>query len=319
MAGNLKTAIEHFPLVRWLSDKTSVRETDSEDLYVDCPVCGGHRKFGIHRFKKIGHCFKCDDGGEGGTTWNGRADLLRIVQLFDRCSRRDAVETIFRLSGIPDFGFSPKEIPQKQLPSEAVPLTDCNPQHPAYQMLLRRCDHLVATSHVAVSGRYSYRVILPVHWFGELLGFDAKSYMQAIPKSLFPAWQAAGAMHATAAWDHSQDFCVITESVLDAETLGVNAIGLCGSVLRDAQLCRLLELREQGVDRLVWFLDYDAWRKQCQAVFRKTGRFRNYVVPLLADADPNSLGREEAWRLVGNAVPIRDELDLVRLEFSMRA
>jgi hypothetical protein len=159
---------------------------------------------------------------------------------------------------------------------------------------------------------------MPVQWFGELVGFDAKSYRNGTPKSLFPEWQDASALHSTAAWDHAADFCVITESVLDAETLAVNAVGILGSTFRSAQLTKLLEIRQQGVTKLVWFLDYDAWRKQYNAIFHKTGRFDNYVVPLLEDSDPNDLGRDRCWELVSQAVRVRDELDLFQLEFSMR-
>jgi hypothetical protein len=161
--------------------------------------------------------------------------------------------------------------------------------------------------------------VMPIQWFGELLGFDAKSYANGTPKSLFPPWQTDGAMHATAAWDHAANFAVITESLLDAETIGINAIGINGSVLRDSQLARLLDLRHQGVTSLVWFLDWDAWRKQYNAIFRKTSRFDNFVVPLLVNSDPNELRREKCWELIRDAVPVRDSLDLFNLEFSLRA
>ena len=318
MAGNLKEAIEKFPIVRWLGSHVQVWDSGGANVWITCPVCQTKKKLGVHRQHKKAQCFKCNEGGAGGAVWNGKAGLLKLIELVERCDRRTAINRVFELSGVSDFGYVAKEIPTVQIPREAIALKDC-PTHPASQMLTRRhCGHLIQSSYVCVDGRYSHRVLMPIHWFGEFVGIDAKSYTNATPKSLFPEWQEAGAMHATGAWDHTADFAVVTESVLDAETLGCNAIGILGSVLRPAQLNRLLKLRQQGVQRLVWFLDYDAWRKQYNAIFRKTGMFDNLIVPLESDSDPNDLGREKCWDLVRNAVPIEDELDLFQKEFSLR-
>lgn len=315
MASNLKEAIDRFPVVRWLDVRTKVRDSGGENVMITCPVCRS-QKLGVHRSRRTAQCFKCNEGGAGHGVWDGKSGLIGLIQLIDRCDRRTAIDIIFRESGVPDYGYTPKEIPETKLPAEAIPLSKA-PLHPAAQMLHnRQCGHLVPTSYVCVDGRYSHRVLLPVQWFGELVGFDAKTYANGTPKSLFPMWQTSGAVHSTAAWDHSADFAVITESVLDAETVGINAIGILGSVLRPAQLSKLLEIKQQGVRKLVWFLDFDAWRKQYNAILRKTGRFDNYVVPLSEDADPNSLGREKCWQLIEQATLVRDELELFHLEFS---
>jgi hypothetical protein len=156
---------------------------------------------------------------------------------------------------------------------------------------------------------------MPIRGFQKkVVGFDAKSYVSAKPKSLFPEWQEKGAMYVTRAWDWSKDFAVITESVLDAETLGSNAIGILGSVLRPAQLIHLRRLRKK-ISRLVWFLDGDAWRKQNRAVFRLTSMFDNFLVPLDFGEDPNDLGRSRCWEQVRRAIPVRNDSDLIRINF----
>jgi hypothetical protein len=285
-------------------------------LVIDCPVCGGKRKLWIHRLKKNGQCFKCNEGSAGGSVWDGRAGLIRLIQLIERCDKRTAIDRVFTLAGVPDYGYTPRELPPEEIPKGAIPMSQVHPEHPGYQMLVTRgCGHLVSTSYVVAEGRYAYRVIMPVQVFGSLQGFDAKAWLPAVqPKSLFPPWQTGGAIHTTAQWDHASDFAVVTESVLDAETLGVNTVGILGAVLRDGQLATLMDLRAQGVQRLVWFLDWDAWRKQFNAVLRKTGHmFSNYVVPLKQDTDPNDLGRDRCWQLVSQAIHVRDELDLFQL------
>jgi len=318
LAGNLRDAIDKFPIARWLEGQAKTRDGGTANLVMDCPVCGGRRKLWVHRERKHGQCFKCAEGGAGGAVWDGKAGLIKLIELIERCDKRQAIDRIFELSGVPDYGYTPREIPEAVLPKGRIPLQEVHPLQPGRKMLADRgCEHLVGASYAVVEGRFRYRVIMPIQWFGELLGFDAKAWLPAMkPKSLFPEWQEGGAIHTTAAWDHSEDFCVITESVLDAETLGVNAVGILGAVLRDAQLSRLLDLRGQGVRRLVWMLDGDAFTKAANAILRKTGRFENYVAVLTRDEDPNDLGRQECWNRVKTAVPVRDEFDLVKLQFS---
>lgn len=316
MASSLAKAIDSFPVVRWLSDRTQVWDNGGDNVWITCPVCKTRKKLGVHRIDKKSQCFKCNEGGAGGSVWDGRAGLIKLIEIVEGCDKRRAIDRIFELSGVQDVAWTPKELPPSQIPAGAIPLASC-PQHPAVQMLHRRgCAHLIPTSFIAATGEYSHRVIMPVEWFGELLGFDAKAYGRGQPKSLFPEWQPAGAMHATAGWDHSADFAVVTESVLDAETIRVNAVGLLGSVLRPGQLVRLLRLRQEGVRRLVWFLDHDAWRKQYNAIFRHACRFENYVVRLGAGDDPNSLGYARCWELIAAATHVRDGLDLFFEEFS---
>ena len=314
----LQLAINSFPIVRWLESITRVYDSGGETVLIDCPVCRGRKKLGVHRRHRGAHCFKCDEGGEGGSKWNGKCGLVDLIQMLTGCNRRAAVDKIFELSGVADVGYTPKAVPTSKLPREAISLSTCHVTHPGVQMLASRgCSHLVQHSHLCVSGRYSHRVLMPIQWFGELLGYDAKAYLPSIkPKSLFAEWMdMAHALHASHAWDAKADFVVITESVLDAETLGVNAIGLNGSVLRDGQVTRLLDLRDRGITRLVWFLDFDAFRKQVNAILRRTGMlFENSVVPLFTDTDPNAIGHAACWELVAQSIPIRDAFDLLSVE-----
>jgi len=317
MSRSLKEGIEKFPIIRWLESRTKLHDNGSMNVHIDCPVCGSSKRLGIHRTKKTGQCFKCNEGGAGGKVWSGTTGLIGLIQLIEKCDKRTAVDRIFELAGMPDTGYQHKHV-TAGLPRDAIPLSSLSPLHPAREMMQRRGAHLIDHCSVCIGGPHSHRVIMPIRWFGELRGFEAKAYTQATPKSLTTLFNANG-IYSTIGWDHTQDFAVITESVLDAETLKVNACGILGSVLRDGQLNSLLKLRDEGVQRLVWFLDFDAWRKQYNTIFRKTGRFDNYVVPLREDSDPNDLGYEKCWELVSKAIHVRDPLDLFNLEFSLRA
>ena len=114
----------------------------------------------------------------------------------------------------------------------AIPKTD-----PSVRYLHNRgVQHLVSSSYVCIDGPYRGRILLPAMWLNELMGFEAKSYAGKKPKSLFPDWFLTSAtVYTTRRWDNNLPFCVVTESIIDAETLGVNAIGLYGSTLSWAQ------------------------------------------------------------------------------------
>lgn len=311
---DLKEAIERFPILSWMQQHFRVRDSGREQLRVDCPVCRGRRTLSVNCDTKQFHCFKCDDGGLGGSVWNGRAGLFSFVMLVEKISPAAAANRIRTLSGVPD---SPRALPPLEIdtwPREAIPLSSAPPTHPSVRMLVDRgVGHLVPHSKVCVDGEFAHRVLLPCNFFGAVTGFEAKTYVNASPKSLLRHFtRNTGRVYSSRQWDNSKDFCVVTESILDAETLGENAIGLFGSVLRDEQLLDLLELRSRGVRKLVWFLDGDAIKKQITSIRRRTGLFFDNFSILSQDSeDPNSLGRDRCWSLVSQARPIADAFDLI--------
>lgn len=310
----LKRAIANFPISMWLNQRLKVYDTGGKNIQVDCPVCRGKKKLGVNRYKKVAQCFKCSDGGAGGAIWNGRADLIKLICIVDGCDFRAAIKTVYALTGIPEPKFEREQVFDRGIPDEALPLSEAHESHASRQMMVRRgVSHLIESTNVCVDGEYAGRVILPATFFDEVLGWEAKAYEAIKPKSLFPEWFETGrSLYTTRRWDYSADFAIITESIFDAETYGINAVGIFGSVLREGQFSKLLELAGKGIKRLVWSLDFDAWKKQSTAILSFTEmHFGNLVVKLPKWSDPNQLGFVECWKLVQNAQVIRDSTDLV--------
>lgn len=314
-SSDLSAAIEQFPLLIWLQQHFNVRDSGRESLRIDCPVCKGARTLSVNRTTKTFHCFKCDEGARGGAVWTGTASLFAFIALFEKLSPKATADRIRSLAGIPDAGWAPRETLSTTWPREAVQLSQSFSTHPSVQMLVNRgVGHLVDRCRVCVEGEFSHRILLPNNFFGAVTGFEAKSYVNAKPKSLLRHFtQEHAHVYTTWSWDKKCDFCVVTESILDAETLGVNAIGIFGSVLRDEQVLSLLQLRAAGIRRLVWFLDGDAVKKQANSIRRKTLLlgFDNLNILSEGGEDPNSLGRERCWNLVSRASPIGDSFDLL--------
>lgn len=319
----LAQAIQEFPAIAWLSEHTQVFDRGGRNVYAVCPLCSDANKqkpektLALWRENKLFHCFKCDEGQRCREIWNGKANLVQMICILEKISIGAAIEKIFKDTGMPDPPRFKKSEPKKLLPDNVFPLTSAASDHPAVVWTLKRAPHLLESSYVTVGSKYDGRVIFPTYYFGEVTGFEAKTYSNQKPKSVFPDWfDTYTTFYTTKRWEPDLDVMIITESLVDAETLGINCIGVYGSSLKDGQLTKLLTLaNEKKVKELVWMLDGDAWAKQIKIIYKKTiGIFNNSVIKLPNKLDPNELGFQRAWEYVHNRVRIRDEFDLVALD-----
>jgi hypothetical protein len=304
-----------FDVVSWISQYTKVRSKGHDNCYADCPFCKGESTLAISRRLNIFRCFRCYDGGHCREIWRGTCNLTKMMMLLENISYREAKEKVANLQGL-TFKPTQTERPKiEPLFPESFPLKECHFLNPGRLMLAKRgVSHLVDSSSYCPIGTYHDRVILPTNYLGQLTGFEAKAiYPSQRPKALYPNWFRTGeTFYTTQRWDESESFLVITESVLDAETLGINAIGLFGSYLKDAQFELLLKLRETGKTDLVWMLDSDAMQKSIRFILTKTlPFFTNYITKLPRGEDPNSLGRDKCWSLVSRAKEIKGEEDFL--------
>lgn len=325
MASDLDDAIRAFPVASWLSSYTEVRDGGGNNLYADCPACKGRQKLQIRKETRRFRCFKCDDGGHATGDWRGWGTLFQLVRYLEGFSTvGQAVRFVIERSGLPDVEVKRLQAPARKLPPEAFPASECAPDHPAVVRLEERgLSHLLDHIQVAVDGKYANRWILPCRFMGKVEGFEAKAWHKSKqPKALYPTWFKPQDTIYTTAWDRDLDFGVVTESIFDAETFALNALGLYGSSLLAGQVDRLLELRRDfGVTRLFWALDPDATARQLKAIGEKTSAlFKNFLVPLPArtvsgeKSDPNSLGHETCLELLAQAVEVTSELDLLSWE-----
>jgi hypothetical protein len=311
-----------FPLLGWLSQHTKIRSHDNPDnIYADCPFCHGESKLAASKLHNIFRCYKCYEGGYCRSTWKGTCNLPKMIMLLEHCSYQAALAKIDKLSGKQILTKIETTVrPQKPVivwPEESLWLKDCSMENPGSKMLRRRgVEHLISDAKYCVTGRYEQRVLLPAHYFGTLKGFEAKStHPDQKPKTLYPEWFRTGeSIYTTKRWDWSKDFVVITESILDAETLGCNAIGLYGSFLKISQFELILEMRRKGISTLVWMLDQDALKKSLRAIIQHSNIFfQNFVALLPFQEDPNSVGRDMCWELVSKAIGLRSDDDIIQI------
>lgn len=256
--------------------------------------------------------------------WDGRASLPYLMKLVSRQSLSECYEEIRKYEGNIDVAYRGRSFigEEARLPDGCERIPNLSRIHPAAEFLQKRdCSHLQNHISICTSGQYSGRIILPVEHDGELVGFEAKSYSGHRRKALYPEWFAAGEyVYRTRVWNDAFPFAVVTESILDAECIGANAVGLFGCTLRDTQIPRLLELRKLGVEGLIWFLDDDAFRKQMRTIATKMDSlFENYYVRPPKGQDPCSLRRQGSHQLISQAKKFTTSLDCLEFEDEIRS
>lgn len=308
----LADAIRKFPVSSWLRNHTKIYDDGhGENFYADCPICKRKRKLGVHRIDKRMHCFYCHETGHHGDVWSGKSGLVRMVMLLERRSQFEAIQFIFHFVG-EDAPVVYRQQEAAKLPEEFIPFSRCSKEHASYQTLIRRgVGHLADKAGVCITGRYENRIILPVWWLGAFVGFEAKTYVGSEPKTLYPSWFHTGDyLYMNRYCTPGMTTLIITESILDAETLRLPAAGLFGSSLKEGQINRLFELKELGLDMVVWLLDGDAWKKQARCAMQTASFLRTAVTALPDKEDPNSLGWQGIAPALAKAQIVCNQVDL---------
>lgn len=319
---NLGHAISNFPIVAWCQENLRNVRLGPEEVSADCPFCYGYRKLNVNIEKRLFHCFKCREGGHGGTKWTGGTNLFNFMVLCGQ-SRAEAYKEICRRAGVPDTPLPERKTGGALIPPGAIFLKNLPDTHPANQYLERRhCAHLSAVAWVVPTGKFRDRVILPCNYLGELKGTECKAYMHQQPKSLFfpeDGIETSQTVYTCLNWDLSSKTAVLSESILDAETFrGVNSLSIYGSRLHEGQVSAMLGL---GIEKLIWALDGDAYIKPFSGVVDGITRltlnvFENWVCRMGYTDDPNSLGPEGCENLLKQAKLVTSVWDLYAYEFA---
>jgi hypothetical protein len=309
MNPEFQLAVDKFDLVGWTENYAPIRSETEKYARFDCPFCDGRRTLNVGKRVKVVRCFRCE--GVGHSDWEGRANIVDWIMLLKGGTKFDAVKTILQDAGLTVRRDFVPENRNYEIPKDALPIAaSCAEDHPCRLYLKRRhVGHLANKFYVCVSGKFTGRIIMPINWMGKYLGYDAKTYFNQSPKSL--VFCPGDSIYSSYTWNKTLGFAVMTESVLDAETVGVNSCGLLGSDVGEDRFPHLLELRKHGIHTLVWFLDADALSKQWKIIFRWTSiYFQNKAVRAPVGEDPNSLGPSRCWDLINSAKLIESEYDL---------
>ena len=160
--------------------------------------------------------------------------------------------------------------------------------------------------HFALSGRYSYRVIIPCYENFRLVYFTARSYINQQPTYLNPANSRCPLNRNEVVFNIDNvvpgEPVVICEGQLNAMTVHGTAVATLGKAVTTAQLQRLLS---KHAGEYICALDRDAWTENVSLANRieSTGH-KVSLVQWPEGHDAASLGREECSRVIAGRIQV---------------
>jgi len=220
-----------------------------DEVRVCCPFCHEQRfRLGLNWSLNVGHCFNC-----GWKSRNAIGSFLRALGLgFPREDER-------RLLGARYVGSREEEeerAKKVRLPGDFMALSSISEEDgPPFVLALRywldRGFTIAEARRFSIgasfSGRYAYRIIMPVIYHGEVASFLARSFANRDPKYL----NSPGTRYV---WnlDRKTDRIVMAEGVLKAIALqrvfpDLRVTAALGHSLSEAQLDQIAEMQVQGV------------------------------------------------------------------------
>jgi DNA primase len=268
----------------------------------DCPECGKENKFGVNLGTNRTNCFVCG--------YNPKPTKV----IMDHENYKDFAELKANINSFEgmDF-FVDKSVNRMQLKKDAIlpegfrALTVGNSMlaKGARNNLKKRgfnIDELaMAGFGYGTAGKYYGYIIMPFYIKGQLTYFNARRYMSNGPKYNNPNEEDFGIgksiliYNIDALWLYDKIF--IVESVLNARTLGDNAIAGGGKKFSEYQINVLIK---SPVKRFVLLLDPDAYQEAIELALRLVDYKKVKVILLPGDNDVNDLGKYRTLNRVAN-------------------
>lgn len=310
-----------FDVASFVDDRIGIKSyadgAAGREAVTDCPFCGGASKFWANTITGLWTCYKCHAHGDS-------VGLVAEIDGVNRAQARVMIATDLQgsvssvadlLTQVRDSRPLQAEVPDGpapdlcELPREFVPIWDPSTRQwhiPAY-LKTRKIRPMVAATFklgYCEQGRYAARLILPLYQSGQLITFQARSMVGAMPKYLGPAIDKGGSLYGIDQALLSPVVALVEGpiDVLGATQVGVPAIGMMGKTISPAQI---LTIVDQGYDRVVVMLDPEA-RVDAVHVARQLADVANVAVAHLPPGvDPGDAPREVILQAMAAARPPR--------------
>ena len=273
----------------------SYHRSKNEHLY-SCPYCGHHKKkMSVNFSKNYFKCWVCDTRGK---------NIYRMVRRFGTYDQRQKWLQLDGRLDLSEFDKFFSEINDEvveqtvSIPDEFVSL--CNKRLPMSSMKaieylksrgLSREDILKWKIGYCTGGKYGGRIIIPsFNWDGSANYFIARSFVNHGRRYLNPPVGRDIVFNELYVdWDED---VVLVEGVFDAMTVGLNAIPILGSTLREnSRLFQQIVLNDTPV---YLALDHDAEKKR-NWIIKSFLRYdiELYIIDTSDYEDIGSMSREE--------------------------
>lgn len=154
------------------------QHTKPGEIWIACPVCGDSKfRLGINWRTNKGHCFNC--------SWKSRRAIQGLLRAWKLEARLDTPQDA---QDAPKEEARPIRLPDDFFPLAAIQASDGSPFIDAKAYMLRRGFSLGQLSRhrigASFSGRFAFRIIIPVFYGRKLCGLVARTWADREPKYL---------------------------------------------------------------------------------------------------------------------------------------
>ena len=301
---------------------------NSNEMELDCWVCGGVKKMYFNTQKGVGYCQKCQKRvglsqlveAVGGPQALKGIDVRELMREF-RDEQLDGMELREVLANrlfVEPIAPSAHELPEAQLPREFILLEsgqDLPEGRAALKYLVNRGFRTTRLFELGFGfcpmGYYAGRVVIPFTELGKIVYWQARDFTQKQdPKILNPLVSMCGTGKSEVIFNYDgvvdSDIIVVCESWGSALAVGRHAVGLNGKVLSDTQFLKLQRLKAHTVMVL---LDYKA-EASALKVAQTLSSCKHVLMAFLPWGDPNEVPKEVLKQAIKDAKPFSGDTSL---------
>lgn len=283
----------------------------------NCPICGKEDKYGIHLGENRTNCFVCG--------YNDKP--LEVILKKERFSKYTEVWGYLKTFEGLEY-LEPKYTPRLEIPTITLPesfhsLSDTSNQFgkSAYNYIKykRKLDPDLLSKRgygYCTEGRWCGYLIIPFYQNNRLIYYIGRTFLDIGTKFQNPQEDEVGIGKSHIFFNIDSlalyDDIFLVESVLNAETLGEEALVSLGKFVSSYQLSLIIK---SSINSITLLLDPDAYYQSIKLALQLVPYKKVKVVNLPEDKDVNDLGYEETMKYV-NQEKFLNYNEILRLKHS---
>lgn len=292
-------------LYSYFNQKLDLKRSTMGWKRTDCVYCGGKHTMGLNFNYGRGKCFK-----DGCLESKDLLHILMDMENFETIQQAwNYLQVHEEYDGMDHILFNEKEVEKRpiKLP-ESFKLLSKIPESllgkaAMNYMTQKRNLNIARLSEKGVGfcsrGKYAGYVIFPIFERGKLIFFQGRKFTSLGIKMLNPEYEAFGVGKTEILYNQDALYiyktCYLTESIINAETMGDRALASLGKKLSDIQIRKILNSPCQN---LILLLDPDALEESIHLALVLSTTKLIKLVMLPGEEDVNSFGYKHTLDLI---------------------
>ncbi len=300
----LINVFEHFNIPFW----TEGKNVSEGSIGIQCPFCNDTSNHcGVFEDTNLFSCWRCNEKGSlfkliqklTHIPYNEFEEIVGNIDINFKTSASEQIEEI--LEGTSTASSLYNKIEKIEFPKYSVPITK-NTRSKLLEKFLSRREISINTCieyrcRLCELGEYSHRMIIPVYWFlDKLTGYqavDLTGWSKLKYKTSHTSINDYLYNYSTAYYG---DSIILVEGVFDVWRLEGDTVCSFGTHLTSTQQRLIVEMKPK---ELIFCWDSDAyWEAREQARWFAPFVDGIKIVKFPEGEDPDSLGKEETFRLI---------------------